>query len=88
MKSQDRYMREYYDKLQELRDMEDELKQREKRKQDDAEKRLRRLVKLLNAWSGLAAMLPPKAFEAVWKGQYRNFPEFEPITRFLFPKSK
>ena len=88
MKHQDRYMREYYDKLQELRDMEDELEQKEKRKQKNAQKRLRQLAKILDAWSGVAGAFPPKVFEAVWKGQYRNRPEFEPITKFLFPDSK
>jgi len=83
-----RYEKEYYDVLQELQDREAEMTQREKRKGKEAQKKLRKLAKELEIWSHLATSVPPKVFEAIWKGQKRNHPEWDGITKLLFPPSK
>jgi hypothetical protein len=83
-----RYEKEYYDVLQELQDREAEMNQRDKRKAKEAQKKLRKLAKELAIWSHLASHVPPKVFEAIWKGQKREHPEWEGITKFLFPNSK
>jgi hypothetical protein len=81
-----RYEKEYYDKLQEIRDAEDEFAQNVKRREKATQRRFRELARVLDIFA--KSTLPPAVLETIWKTQLGKRPEWKSITKLLFPDSK
>lgn len=82
----DQYAKEYYDKLQEIRDTEDESAQRPERNGRVTLKKLRYLARILDAFT--KSTLPSCLLETVWKTEFGSQPEWKSITEFVLSGSK
>jgi len=84
----DQYASDYYDFLQSIRDQEDELTQRDKRKKKAGDKRLRELTRALDASvSAMENGVPKEEIAALWLGYAKQDPSWKPIAKLLFGKS-